>query len=148
MTTIDPSPLFGAFAGTLVLLTFKAQILAAATAATRGKLNKYVTEEDAAWLGGVYSNPDDPQVERLFRAHRNDLEALVPFLAVGSLYLASGASQVAGMVYFGLFALARLSHTFAYLSRRARLRRDSFALAWLMNFVIGTHALWSLYQLG
>jgi uncharacterized MAPEG superfamily protein len=140
------SPAFvAAFATVLVLLAFKAQVLAAATAATRGKLKKFATEEDAAWLGGVYSNPDDERVQRIFRAHRNDLEALVPFAIVGSVFVLSGASAVAGIAYCAVFLAARLAHTAAYLGKRPRLRRDAFTVAWLVNFAMGSHALWTIF---
>ncbi len=140
----DPT-LLGAFAAVLILLAFKAQVLAAATAATRGRLGRFLNEEDAVWLRGVHANPDDERVQRIFRSHRNDLEALLPFLIVGGVYLASGASSIAGIVYCGVFLLARFAHTFAYLSRRPRLRRDTFALAWLTNFAMGSHGLWALF---
>jgi glutathione S-transferase len=146
MTTIQASPLLLPFAAALVLLVYKAQILGAATAATRGKLGQFITQEDAEWLGGEYAFPDAPEVRRLGRMHMNDLEALVPFLIVGSLYLVSGASQTAGLVYFSLFPLVRLVHSFAYATRRPRLRRDAFATGWLINFVIGGHALWAIVE--
>ena len=144
MTLVEPTPLLLPFAAALVLLVYKAQILGAATAATRGKLGKHVTPEDADWLGGEHAFPDAPEVRRLGRMHMNDLEALVPFAIVGSLYVVSGASYVAGLVYFAAFPLVRFVHSFAYASRHPRVRRDSFASGWLLNFVIGGHALWAI----
>jgi|SRR5262245_31156182 len=140
-----PSVLPVAFATVLVLLAFKAQLLAAATAATRGRLRKFINEEDAAWLGGAVANPDDERVQRILRSHRNDLEALLPFFIVGSVYLASGASQTVGAIYCLVFLLARFTHTVAYLRRRPRLRRDAFTAAWLMVFAMGAHALWTVF---
>ena len=61
------------------------------------------------------------------------------------MYLASGASAGAGIAYCGVFLLARLAHTFAYLSRQPRLRRDAFTLAWLTNSAMGAHGLWALF---
>jgi hypothetical protein len=110
-----------------------------------GRLGRFINAEDAVWLGGVHANPDDERVQRIFRSHRNDLEALLPFLIVGSVYLASGASSAAGIAYCGAFRLACFAHTFAYLFRRPRLRRDAFALAWLTNFAMGSHGLWALF---
>ena len=144
MDSLTQTPFFLALASVLVALVFKAQILGAATAATRGRLQRFINEEDAVWLGGAHCNPDHEQVQRLFRTHRNDLEALLPFLIVGSLYLLSGASQTVGLIYCAVFVLARFSHTFAYLTRRARLRRDSFAAGWLVSFAMGGHALWTI----
>lgn len=141
--TADPA-LFAAFASVLILLAFKAQVLAAATATTRGRLGRFLNEEDATWLGGVHVNPDDERVQRIFRAHRNDLEALLPFLIVGSVYVASGASSGVGIVYCAVFLVARFAHTFAYLRQRPRIRRDAFAIAWLTSFAMGAHGLWAL----
>lgn len=56
----------------------------------------------------------------------------------------SDASAIVVYAYFGVFLLARFAHTFAYLSRRARMRRDAFTIAWLLNLIIGVHALVAL----
>ncbi len=138
------SALFGVFATVLVLLAFKAQVLAAATAATRGRLGRFLNEEDATWLGGVHVDFDDERVQRVFRSHRNDLEALLPFSIVGGVYLASGASARAGIAYCTVFLAARFVHTLAYLRRRPRLRRDTFAAAWLTSLAMGAHGLLAL----
>ncbi len=134
--------LWAVFAVVSALLVLKAQLLAAATAATRGKLKKFINPEDADWLGGEHVNPDDERVQRLFRAHRNDLENLLPFFLGGMLYVLSGASAAVGIGYFGLFALARYAHSYAYLTRRARLRRDAFTAGWLVTIGMSIHAAW------
>jgi glutathione S-transferase len=142
MLGLTNNPLFAVFATVCVLLMLKAQILAAATAATRGKLKKFINEEDARWLGGEHVNPDDERVQRIFRAHRNDLENFLPFFMGGALYLTSGASATVGIIYFGIFLLARYGHTYAYLKQKARLRRDAFTAGWLVNIVMSLHAVW------
>jgi uncharacterized MAPEG superfamily protein len=119
----------------------KAQVLGAATAAMRGKLKRFINKEDADWLAGHHVDVDDPAVQRIFRAHRNDLEALVPFMIVGALYVWSGASPSVGIAYFTAFLMARFAHTFAYVGGHARMRRNMFTIAWLLNFIIGIHAL-------
>jgi uncharacterized MAPEG superfamily protein len=121
----------------------KAQILGAATAATRGKLKKFLNPEDVAWLGGVHSNPDDERVQRMFRTHRNDLENLLPFFISGTLYLASGGSVMFGAAYFGIFLIARYTYSYAYLASRPRLRRDSYTVGWLVTILMGVHAAWN-----
>lgn len=98
--SIHPDPvLFAAFAIVCALLVLKAQILGAATAATRGKLKQFLNAEDAAWLGGAHANPDGERVHRIFRTHRNDLENLLPFFISGSLYVVSGGSVAFGAAY-------------------------------------------------
>jgi len=138
------STLMTVFTIVCVLLVLKAQILAAATAATRGKVKKFINPEDAAWLGGEHVNPDDERVQRIFRAHRNDLENLLPFFVSGALYLVSGAAATAGAVYFVLFLLARYTHTYAYLMQGAKLRRNAFTVGWLVIVVMGVHTAWAV----
>ena len=128
----------------LFILVAKAQILAAATSAARGKLGLFINEEDSRWLKGKTVDVDDPRVHRIHRAHRNDLEALLPFAIVSALYVASGGPANAGIAYFAIFLFARLLHTFAYLGQRASLRRLAFTISWVINFVIGGHAIFEL----
>jgi uncharacterized MAPEG superfamily protein len=99
--------LFAIFAIVCVLLVVKAQVLGAATAAKRGQLKKFLNPEDATWLGGAHSNPDDDRVQRLFRTHRNDLENLLPFFISGILYIMSGGNVIWGASYFATFLIAR-----------------------------------------
>ena len=93
--------------------------------------------------GGEHVNPDDEGVQRIFRAHRNDLENLLPFFMGGTIYILSGAATTAGAAYFGVFLLARYAHTFAYLTQKARLRRDAFTIGWLVTIVMSVHAAWA-----
>ena len=140
MFNLSANALWAIFAVVCALLVLKAQILGAATAATRGKLKKFHNQEDAAWLDGEYVNPDDERVQRIFRAHRNDLENLLPFFMGGTLYLVTGATTTAGAAYFGLFLLARYAHSYAYLYQRPMLRRNAYTLAWLVTIVMSIHA--------
>ena len=143
MSSLSGSALLAVFAVVCALLVLKAQVLGAATAATRGRLKKFINPEDAVWLGGEHVNPDDERVQRIFRAHRNDLENLLPFFVGGTLYILGGAATTAGAAYFGVFLLARYAHTFAYLKHKARLRRDAFTLGWLVTIAMSIHAAWA-----
>jgi microsomal prostaglandin-E synthase 1 len=142
MSSLSGSSLLAVFAVVCALLVLKAQVLGAATAATRGRLKTFINPEDAVWLGGEHVNPDDERVQRIFRAHRNDLENLLPFFVAGTVYVLSGAATTAGVAYFGAFLLARYAHTFAYLKQKARLRRDAFTVGWLVTIVMSVHAAW------
>lgn len=140
MSDLSANGLLVIFAIVCVLLIIKAQVLGAATAATRGKLKKFITQEDANWLGGDYVSVDDELAQRLFRAQRNDLENLLPFFIGGTLYIQSGATTSIGIAYICVFLLARYLHTFAYLKRKARLRRDAYTLGWAMTIIMSLHA--------
>jgi len=142
----DP-PLFTVFGLVILTLSLKALMLGAATAATRGRLKQFLNAEDAQWLKGAHVNPDPEAVARIGRAHRNDLENLLLFTIAGGLYVAVGGPQFAGLVYCGLFLIARLLHTVAYLTARPMLRRNAYTLGFLAIVAMSVHAAVTLISL-
>lgn len=148
MQAIFTTLLFQVFATVLVLDVLKTLFLGTATSLKRHSLKQYMVPEDADWHGGEAVAVDGPDVRRRFGAHRNNLENLLPFFIVGSLYLASGASATAGIVYFTLFFMGRSIHTIAYLSVMPKLRRNMYTLAWLSTIATGVHALSAILSAG
>lgn len=140
MIELINSPLFAVFAAVLIAETLKTLALGTATAYSRLDPKQFLNQEDADWLGGKAVAVDHPTPARLMRAHRNNLENLLPFAILGGLFLISGANAIAGALYFGSFFLARSAHTFAYLSKRPALRRNMYSLAWLSMVVMAIHA--------
>lgn len=136
----SPYPLLTIFSLALLLLCLKALILGAATAATRGRIKQFINAEDAVWLKGTHVEFDSEAVARTGRTHRNDLENLLVFAIAGAVYLAAGASEIAGIIYTGLFVIARLLHTFAYLSGRPLLRRNAYTLGFFVIAAMSVHA--------
>lgn len=134
------TPLFALFAIVLILETVKTLFLGTATAVARGRLKTFINQEDADWLGGDAVAVDHPDAARIFRAQRNSLENLLPFLIAGGLYLLSGANAVTGMGYFVAFFVGRTLHTYAYLGKRAMMRRNAYSLAWLAVIAMSVHA--------
>jgi len=132
--------LFTVFGLVILTLSLKALLLGAATAATRGRLKQFLNAEDAQWLKGAHVNPDPEVVARIGRAHRNDLENLLLFTTAGGLYVAVEGPQLAGLVYCGLFLIARLLHTIAYLTARPLLRRNAYTLGFLVIVAMSAHA--------
>ena len=59
---------------------------------------------------------DDPDVERVRRAHLNDLENIVPFLLLCPLYLTTGPSVCLAATLIRGFAAGRILHTVGYLN--------------------------------
>lgn len=138
--------LFGVFGMTTILLSLKALFLGTMTAAMRGKLKSFVNAEDAAWLGGRCVTSDLEAVARFGRAHRNDLENLLPFFVCGLLYVLSGGPALAGYIYCGVFLFSRILHTTAYLGARPMLRRNAYTFGFLVIVTMGAHAAWLLVQ--
>ena len=50
----------------------------------------------------------------IFRAHLNDLENILPFLAIGFLYMLTGPTPLVAKILFAIVAVARIIHTFVY----------------------------------
>src|SRR5438132_10001604 len=84
------------------------------TAILRNVRGVFVSPEDYAFRGREPGPPDE-QIERIRRAHRNDLESILPFLAIAFLAAISGAIgyRVAWWLFVP-FTVARILHTAAY----------------------------------
>ncbi|KAG7198183.1 hypothetical protein KM043_005597 [Ampulex compressa] len=57
---------------------------------------------------------DDPDVERVRRAHLNDLENIIPWFLITYLWLTTGPSVWLARILFQTFTFARLIHTLVY----------------------------------
>ncbi|XP_034118534.1 microsomal glutathione S-transferase 1 isoform X1 [Drosophila albomicans] len=57
---------------------------------------------------------DDPNVERVRRAHRNDLENILPFFIVGLLYTLTNPSAFIAINLFRAVGISRIAHTLVY----------------------------------
>ncbi|XP_017490323.1 PREDICTED: microsomal glutathione S-transferase 1-like [Rhagoletis zephyria] len=57
---------------------------------------------------------DDPDVERCRRAHRNDLESILPFFVIGLLYVLINPSPKLAINLFRAVGIARIIHTIVY----------------------------------
>jgi glutathione S-transferase len=99
----------------VLALALKMLALATLTSATRLRKKVYAAPEDYATQGLAPKSERDPDVERARRAHRNDLENVLPFFAVGAIYAACGPSELGAWLCLPGFAAARVLHTVFYL---------------------------------
>jgi len=80
----------------------------------RNLRRKYISPEDYTFLKRQPAAPDE-QIERIRRAHRNDLEEVLPFLIVGLLVAVSHAlSYPVAAWLFILFTVARYLHSISH----------------------------------
>ncbi len=113
------------------VLTLQMLFLGALTAATRAKHNGYLSPEDGkvsranATYVGAAEHPDTARVQRV---HRNLLESLPMFFALGGIYLATGAPATGATVCFLGFTVARLLHMIVYLKAVQPWRTIFYAL--------------------
>lgn len=108
-------PAFRVYALCAVVLVLKMFLLAFYTGAVRRRVGVHVNPEDKIIHGTDATGGEHPDVLRIHRAHRNDLENILPFLAVGLLYVFAGGSTLGARAYFITFTAARVLHTIAYL---------------------------------
>ncbi|XP_058062539.1 microsomal glutathione S-transferase 1-like [Anopheles bellator] len=108
---VDPA-IVQAYASCVAILGLKMLTMSLLTGLQRGKKKVFSNPEDVRPGGKVAYN--DPDVERVRRAHRNDMENILPFFAVGFLYMFTGPSVTVAVNLFRLVAAARVGHTICH----------------------------------
>lgn len=130
-------PGFRLFAICSFVLAIKMYMLGGMTAATRGKLKAVLNTEDVGGSGGSVVEAEHPDVARYLRAHRNDLENIPLFFALGILAMLIGAPLRGLQICFIVFTVARVTHTIVYLKGLQPWRTLSFAIGGLCNLALG-----------
>ncbi|XP_054286255.1 microsomal glutathione S-transferase 1-like isoform X2 [Macrosteles quadrilineatus] len=95
------------------ILMFKMLMMSLLTFYQRYRTKAFISPEDAAAFKGEVKT-EDPDVERVRRAHLNDLENIPIFLVTGLLFVMSDPDVVVALMFFRLYTLARFAHTFVY----------------------------------
>ena len=116
MSAILGQPAVHAYAIAAAVLVLKMVLTGNITGISRVLKGIYITPEDYEFTGKQQSGQDE-FIERTRRVHRNDLENILPFLAIGWLFALAGSSATAAAWLFGIFTVARIAHTLAYLGR-------------------------------
>ncbi|KAM6436976.1 microsomal glutathione S-transferase 1 [Liasis olivaceus] len=132
-----------------VILLVKMMLMSTITAAFRRKKMAFANPEDVVSMGkgenGKKYLRTDPDVERVRRIHRNDLENIVPFLFIGFFYSLSGVTLSTALLHYRIFLGSRIFHTIAYL---IPLPQPSRALAWLTGYLITFSMIYKLMMVG
>ncbi|NXG62211.1 PTGES synthase, partial [Hemiprocne comata] len=132
------------------ILIIKMYIVAIITGQVRLRKKAFANPEDALRNGGLQYYREDPDVERcrrrgsllgrsnlipLFRAHRNDMENIFPFLFLGAIYSLLDPSPTVARIHFFIFCVGRIIHTIAYLLQlKAPTRSVAYGVAQLPCF--------------
>ncbi|XP_077987184.1 microsomal glutathione S-transferase 1-like [Glandiceps talaboti] len=106
-------------------------------------LTAYYRKRDKA-----FANPEDAkrhtaelktslQVERVRRCHRNDLENIPAFLALGAMYLAINPDPTIAVWHFRIFAASRISAI-------SQIRGINFVLGTIVNWSMAGQILYSV----
>lgn len=144
MTTPYSMPAFHLFAIVAVLLVLKMMVVGNYTSYLRIRRRAFATPEDYALQGLAARATVDPDIERVRRAHQNDLENVLPFLIVGLLYALTGPSPIAARIYFIGFLVARVLHSVFYIAGMQPHRTIAFTLGAALLFAMMVHTLVAL----
>lgn len=106
-------PAFRLYSACAAILVIKMWITGNGTGLLRVIRKNYISGEDYTMVGSAPKPPDE-QIERLRRAHQNDLENILPFLVIGFLYVLSGPSYSVARGLLVVFTISRVLHTIAY----------------------------------
>lgn len=123
------NPAFRIYAVCVAILVLKMIGTAIFTASTRQRVRGFSNPEDVTAVGGegaVASETEHPDVARALRMHRNDMENIPLFFAVGLVYVLLEASALGAILYFWTFTIARVLHSFVY----ARAMQPARAICW------------------
>uniref|UniRef100_A0A1L8E4B1 Microsomal glutathione S-transferase 1 n=1 Tax=Nyssomyia neivai TaxID=330878 RepID=A0A1L8E4B1_9DIPT len=109
----NDNDVFRSFAFWSTVLLVKVLAMAPLTARQRFRKMVFANEEDAKGLKGKVKL-DDPNVERVRRAHLNDLENVFPFILVAFLYVLTNPDAWLATNLFRIAVIARIVHTIVY----------------------------------
>jgi len=119
-----------------LLLVLKMIALGNYTSILRLRRHVYATPEDYALRAVTPPARPDEDIERVRRAHRNDLENILPFFVVSFLYVLTRPSYGAAALYLWGFLAARILHSIFYIRGAQPHRTIAFAAGAVLMFVM------------
>jgi uncharacterized MAPEG superfamily protein len=120
------------FAICYLILVLKMMVLGSYTSTIRIRRKVFATPEDYNLQGVEPSSGVDPDIERARRAHRNDLENILPFFGVGLFYALTQPSAIGAQICFIGFTVARFLHTLFYV----RSQQPHRTIVFLVGYVL------------
>lgn len=141
---LTSNPVFTVFAVCAAVLCLKMLAVGHFTGLTRIRRQVYLNPEDAQAFSQIeeYTTVEHPDVERGLRAHRNDLESTLPFLAIGLVYVLTGPPALLAKVLLIAFTVLRCLFSLFYLRAMQPWRSSSFLLGELCLVVMLAQILW------
>ena len=116
MEELMQNPAFQTYAVCSAILAVKMLLTGNYTTYQRMSNKAFVNEEDAKTLGGTADPQEIPAVAHALRIHRNDMENIPLFFAIGLIYVLDGASATGAFWYCWAFTISRLVHFVVYMN--------------------------------
>uniref|UniRef100_A0A8D8I6V4 Microsomal glutathione S-transferase 1 n=1 Tax=Culex pipiens TaxID=7175 RepID=A0A8D8I6V4_CULPI len=107
------STVFQSYCFWCAALVIKMLVMSVLTGLKRHAKKAFANPEDAK-VNKVKVVTNDPDVERVRRAHLNDLENIPLFFAIGFLYILTGPSATLAVNLFRIVGISRIVHTLVY----------------------------------
>jgi len=125
---------FNIYALSVALLVAKTAIMSLLTARQRFKNKIFISREDVVGMKDAKAAGTNEDVERVRRAHHNDLENIPIFILLAAVYMVVAQPCVftAKMLFYG-FTAARYFHTVVYLNE---IRQPARALGFFAGLII------------
>ncbi|OFV87060.1 MAG: hypothetical protein A3J75_02730 [Acidobacteria bacterium RBG_16_68_9] len=139
------NPVMRLFGIAYLILVLKMVALGSYTSFLRIRHKVYATPEDYRFLRLSPAAQTREDIERARRAHRNDLENILPFFGVGLLYAFTGPSATAAAVYYLGFAAARVAHSILYVGERQPHRTIAYGIGLTLMLAMTFSTLVSLF---
>jgi uncharacterized membrane protein YecN with MAPEG domain len=138
MQPLAADPSFFIYSATMIILSLNILGLWGYSGVVRTKTKVTLNAEDATTVakGAGVAEVDPPEIARVLRAHRNAVDNILPFALLAFLYVVYGASPAALGTLCGVFTLARLGHSWAYLGAKQPWRTIFFALGGVATMVM------------
>lgn len=138
LSTMSTNPVFAAYIASTAVLGLNLLVLANNTALSRAKSKEVVNPEDKVLNkeADVVFEAGNDLTQRYRRAHRNALENIPLFLITAFLLTLTGTSATLAYVLFGIFVVARVFHSFAYVKQIQPWRTASFGIGALDQLAI------------
>ena len=135
---------FVVFAICAAVLCLKMLAVGHYTGITRIRRAVYLNPEDAKAFSKMdeFASTEHPDVERGLRAHRNDLESTLPFLAIGLVYVLVGPPALLAKALLIAFTVLRCLFSLFYLRAMQPWRSSSFVLGELCLVIMLVQILW------
>nr|XP_016992621.2 microsomal glutathione S-transferase 1 [Drosophila takahashii] len=95
------------------VLVAKMLLMSLLTAVQRFRYKVFPNQEDL-FFKNLEVQFNDPNVERVRRAHRNDMENILPYFIMSLIYISTNPNAVVACNLFRVASVARIIHTLVY----------------------------------
>jgi uncharacterized MAPEG superfamily protein len=136
MDALLNNPALRLFGITYLILVVKMMAVGWYTSFHRISKGVFATPEDYRLQGVAPKAGANEDVERARRAHRNDLENILPFFGVGLLYALTNPSMTAASIFFIGFGMARVLHSVFYLAEMQPHRTIAFGVGQVLTMLM------------